>query len=111
MPLLSEEERKTLTPEARRVLRKIRKRAKWGQDHPPWLDDVADLARAIAPLLKDLAREGVRLAAQMALSNGRERHNSAVEHVLRGLPDIAQDRAAEAVWRAYEDLAEDGEIG
>ena len=101
--LLTDEER-ALPQAEKRALRKARRHAKWGGPRPPWVDDALDV-------LESVARDAVRMAAKSVIRGGRARHDAAVAHVMRTAPDGISGKVASAlVWRAFQTLADAGEI-
>ena len=108
MPLLTPEE-KALPPKERRALRKQRRLEKWPDTdgRPPWVLHAGEVLKAIA-------LEAVRFAAQTVVGAGREKHDVAVARVLDRMGvngkagELVTNLASEAVWDAFESM--EGEI-
>ena len=105
MPLLTPEERRRLTPQEKKALRKQRRLERWPETdgRPPWV-------RKATLALKSLAFEAVIWAADQHLAGGRERHDAAVKRVTdrAGITNgFATELVAEAVWRAFRSLEDE----
>lgn len=90
---------------SKRAARRARRLEKWPDTNgrPPWVLDAGEVLKAIAI-------EAVKFAAETVIGSGRQKHDVAVSRVLNRMGadgrtgELVTNLASEAVWRAFEHI-------